>query len=209
MKRASPRLQHATARRARVACILAFACFVPGSVAMSGLLAHAASPQASPAPSQAEIKAAFIFNFAKFTEWPPQAFAGANTPLSVGFLGADDVRDAFQALSAGKEINGRKVETRQVSAAEDGRACQVLFIGEVNPALEAGALKRARVSGALAVGESETFLAHGGMIRLLVESNRMRFDVNVGAVNRAKVRLSSKLLALARGVVDLPDPAAN
>lgn len=180
-------------------------CLALGMIARAGEFA----PQTSQTPSAAEIKAAFIFNFAKFTEWPPQSFASPGDPIKVAFWGAEDVRSAFQSLYAGKEINGRKVETRKLKSAEDLMACEVLFISAANGALSTGARKPALDASTLVIGESEDFLARGGMIRLFVDGNRMRFDVNLAAVNRGKVRLSSKLLALARSVVELPDQAGK
>ena len=175
--------------------------------AMSGFRAEAAAPQS--APSQAEIGAAFIFNFAKFTEWPPQSFADGSTPVTVCFLGGQDVRSAFQSITAGKTVNGRLVRAHDVKSAAEIHACQIVYTDSPDIAVITGVLKNSRQCSALAIGTSDDFLLRGGMIRLLVESNRMRFDVNVGAAERTKIRLSSKLLALARSVVDLPDPAAD
>jgi hypothetical protein len=160
-------------------------------------------------PSQSEIRAAFVFNFAKFTEWPPQTFADSATPILVCFLGSEDVRSAFQNISAGKPVNGRSVFVREVKPAGDVHDCQIVYIDSPNEALRAGVIRNARQSSALVIGTSEDFLARGGMIKLFVESNRMRFDVNVGATGRIKIHLSSKLLALARSVVNLPDPAGS
>jgi hypothetical protein len=98
---------------------------------------------------------------------------------------------------------------REVKPTGDVRDCQIVYIDSPNAALSTGVMKNARQCSALVIGSSEDFLVRGGMIKLFVESNRMRFDVNVGATGRIKIHLSSKLLALARSVVDLPDPAGN
>jgi hypothetical protein len=105
------------------------------------------------------------------------------------------------------------LENRAIKSAGDMHSCQVLYVDSRRSAVARDALKYARQGNALAIGSSDDFLANGGMIRFQIENNRMRFDVNVGAVGRTKIRLSSKLLALvlalARSVVDLPDPAGN
>ena len=196
-------------RGVRVAGTVALACFAAGFFTIFESPARANVTQASPPPSQAEIRAALVFNFSKFAEWPTISYADSGSPLTVCFLGADDVRAAFQGISAGKAVNGRFVEVRTVKSVGDARGCHVVYMDSPNNGVVLDVLKYARQGNELAIGTTENFLADGGMIRLQVENNRMRFDVNVGAVGRTKIKLSSKLLALARSVVDLPDPAGN
>jgi hypothetical protein len=179
------------------------------SSAFAGLTIYPNDLQSASTPTQAQIGAAFIFNFAKFTEWPSQSFVDSGSPITVCFLGAEDYRSAFRIISEGKAVNGRWVAVREVKSAGEIHDCQIVYADSSNKAVIVGVLKNARQFSALAIGTSEDFLARGGTIRLFVESNRMRFDVNVGAVARTKIKLSSKLLALARSVVDLPDPAVN
>jgi YfiR/HmsC-like len=207
MKCAAPRNKNARARRPRLAGALA--CFGSCFTVMFCFCVQAGTVQSSATPSQAEIRAAFVFNFVKFTEWPMQAYADAGSPLTTCFLGADDVRAAFQSISTGKALNGRFLENRAVKSAADMRNCQVLYVDSPRSPVVIDVLKNARQHDALAIGTSEDFLASGGMLRLQVENNRMRFDVNVGAIARTKIKLSSKLLALARSVVNLPEPTGN
>jgi hypothetical protein len=209
MMSASPRNTRATVRNARRSGALALACLGGFLGVISVLPVRAGSPQSSPPPSQAQIRAALVFNFPKFAEWPAISYVDSGSPLSVCFLGADDVRAAFQGISAGKALNGRFVEARAVKSAGDAHGCQVLYVDSPNSAAVLEVLRYARHANELAIGTTEDFLANGGMIRLQVENNRMRFDVNVGAVGRSKIKLSSKLLALARSVVDLPEPVGN
>lgn len=185
--------------------LLLLACLVE----IIGSQPHVVRAQATQSPTEADIRAAFILNFAKFTEWPAEVFADAETPLTVGFVGADDARTAFAALSTGKEINGRKIVVLQLDSVLKARQCQILFFRKSNGDFAVGALEVANVSRTLTIGEAENFLARGGMIRLFVGDNRMRFDVNVGATTRSKIRLSSKLLALAHTVVNLPLPGSD
>jgi hypothetical protein len=136
-------------------------------------------------------------------------FANADSPLTVGFLGADDARSAFVLLSEGKMINGRKIVAVQLDSVPNTRQFQILFFRKFKGDTGAGALGVAKDARTLTIGESENFLTRGGMIRLFVDDNRMRFDVNVGASTRSQLRLSSKLLALARSVVNLPQPVGD
>jgi hypothetical protein len=207
MKYDSARNNKANARRPRLAG--SFACFGACLAVMFCLCVRADAPQSPATPSQAEIRAAFVFNFVKFTEWPMQAYADAGSPLTTCFLGADDVRAAFQTVSKGKALSGRFLESKAVKSAADMSNCQVLYVDSPRSPVVIDALKSARQRDALAIGTSEDFLVCGGMLRLQIENNRMRFDVNVGAIGRTKIKLSSKLLALARNVVDLPEPAGN
>jgi hypothetical protein len=207
MKCASPRSKRSGARRPRLAGT--YACVGACLAVMFCICARAGPAQSTATPSQAEIRAAFVFNFAKFTEWPVQAYTDAGSPLTTCFLDADDVRAAFQSISKGKALNGRFLEDRAVKSAADMRNCQVLYVDSSRSPVVIDILKSARQHDALAIGTSEDFLACGGMLRLQIENNRMRFDVNVGAVGRTKIKLSSKLLALARNVVNLPEPAGN
>ena len=138
-----------------------------------------------------------------------QAYTDAGSPLTTCFLGADDVRAAFQSISKGKALNGRFLEDRAIKSAADMHSCQVLYVDSPRSPVVIDILKNARQHDALAIGSAEDFLACGGMLRLQIENNRMRFDVNVGAVGRTRIKLSSKLLALARSVVNLPEPAGN
>ncbi len=125
------------------------------------------------------------------------------------FDGAEDVRIAFEALADGKEIEKRKVVSRKISSPADARTCHAVFTSDSKHSREVELLKVARGAGALTVGDSPDFLTAGGMIRLVVDDNRMRFDINLAAVSGGKLKLSSKLLALARHVVELPAEAAN
>ncbi|MFZ0821733.1 MAG: YfiR family protein [Candidatus Acidiferrales bacterium] len=173
------------------------------------LSALAISEQDSRPPSEAQIKAAFLLNFARFAEWSPMAVPETSTLLFFCFDGAEDVRIAFQTLADGKEIGKRKIVNRKITSPADARTCQAVFANDSKHNREAELLKTARDVGALTVGDGPDFLSSGGMIQLLVDDNRMRFDINMATVSRAKIKLSSKLLALARHVVDLPAEAAN
>ncbi len=148
-------------------------------------------------------------NFARFAEWSPDAVPEGTTTLIFCFDGAEDVRIAFEALAEGKEIKGRKVVNRKISAPMNAQDCHAVFASDSKRIREVELLKTARDVGALTVGDGPDFITCGGMIQLVVDNNRMTFDVNLASVSRAKLKLSSKLLALARHIVDLPAEAAN
>ena len=192
------------ATAARFSLILWMAVFPFGS-AMEARGILGPSPTA---PSQAEIKAAFLLNFARFAEWSANSVPESPSLLLFCFDGAEDVRIAFQSVAGGKEITGRKIQAK-ISLPADARTCDVLFANDSKHDREAKLLKAAQDAGALTVGDGPDFLTCGGMIELVVDDNRMRFDINMAAVSRANLKLSSKLLALARHVIDLPVEAAD
>jgi YfiR/HmsC-like len=165
-------------------------------------LADSAAANLSAAPTLAEVRAAFVLNFAKFTIWPAQAFPDAHAPLQVCFAGAGEVRAAMDSLAGGKSIDGRPIVVRDAPNPRDYPPCRILYVGSGETKHAGTELEHLQDPFILVIGETDDALQHMGIIRLLVEGNRMKFDVDVGNANREKIHLSSKLLALARAVVD-------
>lgn len=148
--------------------------------------------------NETEVKAAFLYHFTGYVEYPPDAFANPNAPFVIGVLGKDSILDALQNAVRGKNVRGRPVVVKQVSIGQELRDCHILFVPE------AQAANLLRVQGILGdapvllVGESKDFAARGGMIGFFVEQNRVRFEINPEATRRARLTVSSKLLSLAR-----------
>jgi hypothetical protein len=151
--------------------------------------------------SEYELKAAFLFNFAKFVEWPAEAFSNESAPIVVGVVGDDPFNGSLDSVG-GKSVNGRRVAIRRLSASQDLRSCQMLFVSSSERKRLAQIV--ASVDGAcvLTVGEMDGFVSNGGMIRLTMEDNKVRFEINAGTARRARLRFSSKLLSLAKRVID-------
>lgn len=143
-----------------------------------------------------EIKAAYLFNFAKFVDWPEESFASDDAPLQVCFLGGESVSTIFRSLE-GKTIKGRPLQTKIVTQLEDLRECHILFIGDdelprwpqVQDVLEQTSI--------LTVSDGDGFTAHGGMISFKPQNNRIRFLINLDNTQSAGLKLSSQLLQLA------------
>ena len=147
------------------------------------------------------VKAAFLFNFANFIEWPDRAFPSKEASFVVGVLGDNPFGNALNALRA-KNIQGRKVEIRNYSKAEDILGCQILFIsgsgqGNLNPNMKS--LKGIPI---LTVSDQDGFCQQGGMINLIPVGNRIGFEVNEYAARQAGIKISSQLLKLARKIVE-------
>jgi hypothetical protein len=163
-----------------------------------GSLARAQDAQ----PTEYEVKAAFLYNFTRFIEWPTDAFEGPQTPMVIGILGEDPFGPALDDIIAGKKVGGRDVVVRRLHRDQDRRGCHLLFISASEKKHLPEILLGLRGSTVVTVSEIDRFIYSGGTINLLVENSRVRFEVNLDAAARARAKISAKLLALARGVVD-------
>lgn len=146
-----------------------------------------------------EVKAAFVLKLVNFVQWPSDA---GGRDLIIGFIGADATSDALQRQAAGQSINGRKVVVRRLGLDGNLKACQVIFVGASEGKSTPAVLERVRGSGVLTVGESAGFGQHGGVVNLLLNGGRIRFEVNPHAAEQAHLQISSRLLSLATIVAD-------
>jgi len=155
----------------------------------------------TPTSLEYKVKGAFLLNFAKFTKWPADEFAGSNTPITIGIVGDDPFGSALDQLVAGETIGTRPIVVKRLVSSADLSQCQILFFPKSTDAGDV--LKRVASLGVLTVGESDDFLDAGGVIRLLIEDKKVRFEVNMDAAQRAHLTVSSQLLKLARTIKPL------
>ena len=144
------------------------------------------------------MKAAFLYNFAKFAEWtalPPGA------PIVVCVVGDDEVAAALVAIVRGQTIGGRTVDTWRPVEVKTWRSCHVLYTTAAENRA-GGGVSGLRTLPVLTVSDSKGFAQSGGIIELYVEDERLRFAINVDALERSGLRLSSRLLGLAKIVHD-------
>ena len=148
--------------------------------------------------SEYSVKAAFLLNFARFTQWPASAFQNTQSPFSICVLGEDSFGPALDQLVEGESVLGRRVVVQRLRKPPATKACHLLFVG----ASEKEARRvLAGVGGAvLTVGESPEFLSDGGIIAFVLESRRVRFDVSLSAAAQAGLTISSRMLTVARSV---------
>lgn len=146
--------------------------------------------------SEAQVKAAFVYNFARFTEWPPAAFAAPDAPIIIGVVEDASFAHTLEQTVKGKQINGRGIRVKPITSDADlkGRL-HVVYLPSSSGRSTLAALAGASV---LTVGDSENFIRAGGMIRLYVQDTHVRFAINPDSAERARLKLSSRLLALAR-----------
>jgi hypothetical protein len=176
-------------RSAALSLALLAACAAPARVSAAGLALG----------SDAEVTAAFIYNFVKFTEWPALP---AGAPLIVCVVGDDKIAAALVDTVRGQNVDGRAVEIWRPLDASTWRACHVLFVGGGDVRRAAGQLEPFVTLPILTVSDGKGFSRMGGIIELYVEAARMRFAINIDIAQRAGLRLSSHLLGLATIVRD-------
>jgi len=156
----------------------------------------------SAAVGEYQIKAAFLYNFAKFVEWPPNGFSDASAPLRICILGQDPFGQELRNIASDKSINGHKLQVDQVADLQMARTCHILFIASSEKAQLARILEGLRRTDVLTVGDIKGFIEQGGMINFVLEDNRVRFEVNLKAAEQAGLKVSAKLLNVARNVIE-------
>ena len=144
------------------------------------------------------VKAAFLFNFAKFVEWPAQAFKTSADPIAICVVGQNLFGSALNDAVSGKTVDGRTFLVRQISGDQPTTGCQILFISSSERKRFHAILGEIKTSGVLTVGETEDFTTEGGIINFKIEAGRVCLQVNVDAADQARLRISSKLLNLAQ-----------
>ncbi len=155
------------------------------------------------APAEYQVKAAFVYNFMKFVEWPSGEQLTGQT-LAVCILG-DVPLAPFEELN-GREIMGRRIAVKELASPKDARSCQILFIAESRSAGLAGVLDAVGGAPVLTIGDTEGFAKRGVMINMYLENKHVRFEVNAESSRAAGLRISAKLMKLAGKVYGtLPD----
>lgn len=147
-----------------------------------------------------EVKAAFLYNFARFTEWPADAFDDPAAAFVIGVAGDEVLRQTVEHLTRGKAISGRALRTRHVKETQDVPGVQILFIGGTSASRAAELVKEAGTRPILTVGDVERFCQKGGMIAFQIEQNRVRFEVQIDATESARLKVSSRVLTLAKAI---------
>jgi hypothetical protein len=170
--------------------------------------AHAQETEAS---SEYLIKAGFIYNFANLVQWPSASFSQADSPIVIAILGEDRFGSTLDRVLQGKKIDGHPfVIKRLKSAAELGKSpgnpkeFQILYVSSSAMPHLSEAFQAVRGLPVLTIGEAPGFAQSGGIINLVLEDNRVRFEVNVKAAKDADLNISSRLLALAR-IIQRPE----
>ena len=162
------------------------------------LLAIPTGRAQTPAPSLNQVKVAFLYNFAKFVDWPPEAFAGEKSPFVIGILGDNPFGSMLEQMVAGRNINDRPITVQKFQGNDAAITnCQILFISGSEKTHFAAILQKLQGSSVLTVSEDGGFLGAGGMINFVVVAGKIRFEINDGNAKAAHLKISAKLLSLA------------
>lgn len=168
----------------------------------AGMLVFAVSASASAqrveAP-EASVKAAFLYKFAGYVEWPPRTGPGASEPFTIGVIGSDAVAGELERLVPGRSIAGRPVAVRRLRRGDSMKGVQLLFAGGSDPDEEA--IRAAQAQGALVVTESLGGLSAGSAINFVMAGDHVGFEVSLDGAERSGLRISARMLAVARRVV--------
>ncbi len=144
-----------------------------------------------------QVKAAFLFNFAKFVVWPPTTFDSPSAPINLCILGLDPFAHSLEQTLAGRLIEGRLFVLRHVLNVKQVGGCQILFISSAEDKRSPPNLEEIATLAILTIGESPVSGTDGVIINFRLDNGKVRFDINVKAANRAKLQISSRLLSLA------------
>lgn len=147
-----------------------------------------------------QVKAAFLFNFVKFVEWPPEAFSDDNTSFVIGVIGDDPFGGALDQSVSGKSVNGRQLSVRRLKWGEDLRGCHILFISSSERKRLAQIISSLRGASVLTVSDIDQFNQQGGIINFILVASRVRFEINADVAEQGRLKISSKLLTLAKTV---------
>lgn len=150
-----------------------------------------------PSAKEAQIMSAFLYNFTKFVEWPPERFSSAAAPIVLGIFGDSFIEDELAAVVNGRKINGRDLLVRRVVTLAEVTSAHVVFVGATEESRFADIRRGLKDGAVLTVGESAEFLDDGGAIRFLLEAQRLRFEINISAAQRSHLKISSQLQKLA------------
>jgi hypothetical protein len=165
------------------------------------LLAHGAAYGAdSTVTKEYQLKAAFLYNFSRFIEWPPKDLGESRAPIVIGVLKSGPFGEELERVVAGRQVNGRSLMVKVMKPGADASTVHLLFVhaGEEHRAELATLL--AEQPAVVTVGESERFAALGGMITFVPEADKVRFTINLGAAEQTGLKLSAQLLKLASAV---------
>jgi hypothetical protein len=153
--------------------------------------------------TDAQVKAGLIYNFAKYTEWPAAAFASPQSPIRLCFAGVDETQAKAFAAIEGKPVQGREVRIKRNPALAEIGECNILYVGDDDHRRANAALQAARNASVLTISDSEGFVEAGGVIGLVYADSRIQFEVNLGAAQRAGLKIASQVLKIARVVRDI------
>ena len=165
--------------------------FVMLALLLSGALKLSAK---TASPTEYQLKAVFLFNFAQFVDWPQESFPEAQTPLVIGVLGEDPFGTYLDEIVGGETVNNRQLEIQRYRRVDEMKTCHILFISQSESKRLEQIVADLKGRSILTVSDSLGFTRYGGMIRFVTDKNKLRLRINLEAATAANLTISSKLL---------------
>ncbi len=163
-------------------------------------------PSAAAVPTQelseTQVKAAFLFNFSKFIEWPAETFSASKNSVSICVIGSETFAATLEEVTKAKLVNGRNIVVSRSQPSADLRSCHIIFVSADAGSRFKEILGKVKDAHVLTVSEVDGFAQSGGVINFIIRADKLRFEINIDAAERAGLRISSRLLSLARVVHD-------
>jgi hypothetical protein len=145
------------------------------------------------------IKAAYLYQFGRYVQWPDQTFADKDSPLVIGVLGTDPFGGVLEEIAHTKRIEGRPILVKHFNSMSEYTPCHILFVtASAGQEQAAAAIQKAQKTHLLLVGEEPEFARNGGTMNFFLDENKVRFEVNTDVAKQEQLRISSKLLSLAK-----------
>lgn len=175
----------------------------------AGLLSAAAKDERQQRVEEYRLKAGFLYNFAKFVEWPSDAFTRPDAPFSICVAGEDPFGELLDDTVRQRMVAGRTFTVVRLRKHDDPLGCHLLFIADSDQRQASELRELVRSGTVLTVGESKGFAERGGVFGFVMEEDQVRLEINVREAERARLRISSRLLSLARLVPKAAQPAGR
>jgi hypothetical protein len=169
--------------------------------ALAALFAPLRGSAQSDESAEQQIKVAFLYKFGSYIDWPPNAFVGPDSPFVIGVLGADELADELSATVARRPVNGRLVIVRKLRRGAPVSGVQIIFVGKAESSRHPEIVAALKGQPVLIVTESDDAFKHGSMINFVSEGDKIRFDVDPAFAERGNIKISARLLSVARKVV--------
>jgi len=182
--------------RAGIGSRVVLVCLAAAWIAAGGGIRGAGTSPGS--LSEYRIEAAYLYYFSTYVEWPTEKFSRGGDTLVIGVLGEDPFGDLLDETIRGKTVNNRRLIVKRMDGLKEARECHILFISSSEQGRLPLVLKALEGATVLTVGDIEQFASRGGQIGFRMEDKRVRFDINVSAVERARLKISSQLMKLGR-----------
>ncbi len=177
------------------------------TLALAAVLSVCMGFAAEPVSKEYQLKAAFIYNFTKFVDWPAQRSGSKDLPFTIGVFGKNPFGDELNKLAQGRSVNGRPMIIKNITSTNEAVSVDLLFVSSGQEELLGKLLVAIQGAGVLTIGESKAFADHGGIINFVTEADKIRFEINLDEAERGGLKLRAQLLNLAKNVRRKSEPA--